>query len=198
MVFQYPCCCCCDSPSSCGGLHFTFPPPSSHSPKDECAIPSTRHPPLLNHGPCRHQLCVPLWGSEETTSSMHIHDTRCAVRGSRAQTHGLESATRPIDGGMALHRSQRRVWVQWEAQAGSGMSRAPINAPMTVQAPRECWRVSCRDVRECCVVLVPVVFVPLMSVPTSLSPHPPSRPHANPRMMMQTFQYSLWAVCGTA
>ena len=153
-------------------FHLSTPPLFSFT-KDKCATPSsTRHPPLLNHGPCRHQLCVPLWGSEETTrSSRYIHDTRCAVRGSRAQTHGLESATRPIDGGMALHRSQRRVWVQWEAQAGSGMSRAPINAPMTVQAPREwCWRVSCRSVWECCFVLLMSCFQ--LSFPPPPSPTP--------------------------
>ena len=97
-------------------------------------------------------------GAKRQHHHTHIHDTRCAVGGSRAQTHGLESATRPIDGGMALHRSQRRVRVQCEAQAGSGMSRAPINAPMTVQAPRECWRVSCRSVRESCAMWAPVVL----------------------------------------
>ena len=174
MVFQYPCCCCCDSPSSCGGLHFTFPPPSSHSPKDECAILSTRHPPLLNHGPCRHQLCVPLWGSEETTSSMHIHDTRCAVRGRKPGTDTRTGVSHPP------HRWRNGVTSVPETSVGamggtSGLRYVACanqcaddcSGPARVLA---CWlpgreRVLCGVGSRC--------FVLLMCVPTSLSPSPP-------------------------
>lgn len=105
--------------------------------------------------------CTCLFGGAKSSLYSTIH-----VRAgeSRAAAHGLESATRPIDGGMALHRSQRRGR---RTQAGSGMSRAPINAPMTVQAPRE-------SVVQCSVGS-PLLAVCLYFLPVPFR-HPPRPP----------------------
>jgi len=132
--------------------------------------PSHPHdnPPLLNHGPRRHQLRVPLWGSEELERNPHGSAT---------------DWSQPPAPSMAVWRYiGPRDCATAHTQAGSGMSRVPINAPPTVQAPRE-WSEKVLTVCVCeCVCAELYALSPCPSFLTS-----PLRPAANPRMMMQCF-----------
>ena len=137
---------------------------------------STRHPPLLNHGPCRHQLYVPLWGSEEFTI---FDDTRACRREPRRSTRtGVSHPPHRWRNGVT---SVPETW----KEDTSGLRY--------VASANQCADDCSGPARECSVVQrsvgSPLLAVCLYFLPVPFRHPTPLDPHANPRMMMQTFQY---------
>lgn len=123
---------------------------------------STRHPPLLNHGPCRHQLYVPLWGSEEFTI---FDDTRACRREPRRSTRtGVSHPPHRWRNGVT---SVPETWK--EDTSGLRYVASANQCADDCSGPaRECSVVQCWVSVACCVsVFLACSFPP---------PHPPRPP----------------------